>query len=138
VTCTSDDDFCTGDTTALVCNTNGVGFMMKTCPANTHCVDNGQCAGSCTIGDSFCFDATTKLSCDDGFTYTPTPCASGEVCSDAAGGVCLAAPCSPADACQAVCGNKATDPNSTDANFFSLCTDTPQGWQWLSVGCSAP
>jgi hypothetical protein len=137
VSCLPSDSFCVDDTNALICNNSGMGFHMSSCPAKTHCVNSGECAGSCIVGSGQCLDATTVLNCNDGFTLTPSPCPTGQACSDAAGGVCITSQCTPG-ACTAVCGNKTMDPGNNDPNFFSICQDTPFGWQWVAVGCTAP
>jgi hypothetical protein len=136
VPCSSADNFCVSDTAALLCNGNGMGFTMKSCPANTNCVGAGDCAGSCLVGSTFCLDIKTELVCNDGLTLTPSPCPSGQACSDTVG-ACAPAACTPNN-CAAECGNKAVDPNNTDPAFFSFCQDSPFGWQWASVACSAP
>jgi len=134
VPCLPSDSFCTSDTTALICNGNGMGFSMKTCPTNTQCVNGGDCLGSsCIIGSSICDGLLVRNCSADGSTYTmPSHCPTGQACSDMAGGLCAAAACTPGN-CNFECGNKATDPNSTDSGFFSTCQDTGLGWRWISL-----
>jgi hypothetical protein len=132
------DKFCSSDTTALVCNDSGNGFHMVTCPGATHCDQaTGDCAGSCPVGSGQCLDSKTELKCNDGFTLTPSPCPTGQACSDTLG-ACAPAACDPSSPCTAVCGQKGVDPTNSDPGFFSFCVDSPTGFQWLSVPCTAP
>ena len=139
VPCTQADNFCVNSTTALICNSNFMGFKMKACPSGTQCVGQGDCLGaSCIVGSSLCEGVQVRNCTADGSSFTmPSPCPTGQACSQQAGNTCAPAACTPGN-CSFVCGDKASDPNSSDSGFFSTCQDTQLGFRWVSLACQTP
>jgi hypothetical protein len=141
VACKPTDSTCMDTTHALVCNTNGVGFMSVSCPMGTVCQGNGVCVGTCIVGSSKCVNASTTATCMDGFNYVESACMPGMtscVTTTAMGASVPAVACMPMG-CPAsgtvTCGNKLMDPNSTDPNFSSSCVASPSGLHWQVEQC---
>jgi hypothetical protein len=141
VACNVTDSGCIDSTHAIVCNSDGMGFKSVDCPANTVCSGFGNCIGTCVVGSSRCNGPGIVQTCTDGFTYTDSNCMPGQTsCVQTSGGssVLNTAACMPIScaASGTQCGNKAADPSSTDPNYASVCTSTPQGVHWQSEQCA--
>jgi hypothetical protein len=151
VACTAAMNTCMDSTHALLCNSNGVGFMQVTCPANTVCLGNGLCKGDCVVGSSTCItvNATPNAAvqtCTDGFNQTQTLCMPDQTAcvitsattTSLPGVTVSTAACQPLGCTPnaAACGNKAMDPNNTDPSFVSNCLASPQGYKWQTTQCA--
>lgn len=143
VACKPADSTCLDQTHALICNTNGVGYTSVSCPANTVCQGLGLCVGTCVVGSSRCSTTNVVATCTDGFTYTDSACMPGVtscVTTSASGAALATAACKPIGCTSgaSVCGDKATDPSSTDPNYTSSCVTSPAGLRWQSEQCAVP
>jgi hypothetical protein len=142
VACKPTDSTCMDSTHALVCNTNGVGFMSVDCPTGTVCQGLGLCVGTCIVGSSKCIGTGGVATCTDGFTFTEAACMPGMtscVTTSATGAAVPTVACQPMQcptAGSTVCGNKSTDANNTDPNFASTCVASPQGLHWQVEQCA--
>lgn len=144
VACVPGDGACVDATHALICNNSGMGYSTKTCPANTTCAGPGVCVGSCIVGESICLDANTVATCMDGQKLTTTSCTVGSTACVSTGttpfqtAACKPAQCMPLpQGCDTVCGDKTQGAGNTDPAFESICTETPNGYKWVAIGCPA-
>jgi hypothetical protein len=145
VACTPGVDiFCADATHALVCNDNGMGFKTVSCPSNTTC-GGGVCVGSCNVGESFCLDINTVITCMNGTSYTTTTCNRGSTACVTTGttpvntAACMPAQCTPdPTGCDNVCGNKPLGNGNMDTGFLSFCQETSQGYKWAAIQCPSP
>jgi len=144
VACKPTDSTCMDGTHALVCNSNGVGFMSVTCPAGTVCQGLGLCVGTCIVGSSKCVNPSTVATCMDGFTFVESLCMPGMtscVPTSATGASVPTAGCMPMQ-CPALgafaCGDKNAGATNTDPNFASTCVSSPSGLHWQAEQCAIP
>jgi hypothetical protein len=142
ISCNFTDSGCVDSTHAVVCNSDGKGFQAVTCPTATTCSGFGECAGTCTVGSSSCENSNTVVTCTDGFTLTQTNCTPGmtSCVQTSNSGAFETAACKPASCVDngPTCGNKASDPTSTDPDYASFCQESPSGLQWSSEKCIVP
>jgi hypothetical protein len=143
ISCNVTDNGCVDSSHAVVCNSDGKGFQSVTCPTGTTCSGFGTCIGTCMVGASSCNGAYTVQTCTDGFTVTDTSCQPGTtscVTTSAGNAPIHTAACKPAGCVDngPTCGNKASDPTSTDPNFTSTCVGSPGGTHWQSEQCAVP